>query len=182
MDREALLEYLERIDQDLSGDVTLYVYGSGAQILLGEEFRTSLDLDVAGPYCSGNLTEFREAAAKCGLPVNPEETYQGGHIEWIGPLRLILPAPEPDSDLILWQGDHLVVKTVGPARLIASKLIRYDTADQADIRFLMETTNVDMADIDRAVSELPDQFRDDPVVRENLENLKTDMGLWEKKK
>jgi hypothetical protein len=74
------------------------------------------------------------------------------------------------------------VKTVGPARLIASKLIRYDTADQADIRFLMETTNVDMADIDRAVSELPDQFRDDPVVRENLENLKTDMGLWEKKK
>jgi hypothetical protein len=46
----------------------------------------------------------------------------------------------------------------------------------------METTNVDMADIDRAVSELPDQFRDDPVVRENLENLKTDMGLWEKKK
>jgi hypothetical protein len=60
--------------------------------------RTSLGLDVAGPYCSGHLQDFRNAAQSAGLPVNPDSDYQDDHIEWIGPLRLSLPEPSPESD------------------------------------------------------------------------------------
>lgn len=84
MDRKTLQSYLEEIDANLTEDVILYIYGSGAHILLGEHMRTSLVLDVAGPYCSGHLQDFREAAESAGLPVNPESDYQDDHIEWMG--------------------------------------------------------------------------------------------------
>jgi hypothetical protein len=178
MNRSELIDYLGEIDSHLSGNVELYVYGSGAQILLGEELRTSLALDVAGPCCSGNLREFREAAEKAGLPVDPDVNYQGDHIQWIGPLRLALPAPDQHTDMVLWQGDNLTLRTVTPARLIASKLIRYDDSDRADIQFLVERSGMEYSRIREAVEHLPDPFKTAPVVRDNLDNLRQDMKLW----
>jgi hypothetical protein len=180
MDRDQLIQYLQSIDRQMSGDVNVYIYGSCAQMLLGEDLRTSLDMDLAGPYCSGNVAEFRRAAEQAGLPVDPDVTYQGDHIEWIGPLRLAVPPPDPERDVSLWQGNKVRVRTVSPARLVATKLIRYDQADQADIRFLIEKADLKHNQVREAVDDLPEQFRNDPLVRENLENLKDDMALWKR--
>ena len=105
-------------------------------MLLEEELRISLDIDVAAPFSQISLPVLEKAAQAIGLPVNPDETFQDDHIEWVGPLRLCLPRPDEQTDLLLWQGTHLSIKTVSPAGLVASKLIRYDEADQSDIHFL----------------------------------------------
>ena len=179
MDRAALVVCFEAMDRHLPAAATLFIYGSAAFILLGEEGRTSLDLDVAGPYCSGGELDLRRAAEAAGVPVNPDESYAGDHLEWVGPLRLCLGRPDPATDLVLWSGRRLTVKTVAAARLAASKLIRYDETDQADIRFLVHQSGVTADDVARAVADLPAAFARDPLVHENLANLRTDLALWE---
>jgi hypothetical protein len=62
--------------------------------------------------------------------------------------------------------------------LAASKLIRYDPSDQADIQFLMVNGRVGFEDIVRAVERLPAAFREDIIVRENLKNLNRDCRRW----
>ena len=50
MDKNEIIAYLTRLDRELSAPVTLYLYGSAVIILLDAPDRTSLDIDVAGPY------------------------------------------------------------------------------------------------------------------------------------
>lgn len=88
MDKPELIAYLEGIDRALRGQATLYIYGSAACILLGEPDRTSLDVDVAGPYSVADQGDLREAAETVGLPINPADDYGGDHIEWVGPPSL----------------------------------------------------------------------------------------------
>jgi hypothetical protein len=178
MDKEALLDYLKTIDFLLTCPVELCVYGSGALILLDEPGRTSLDLDVAAPYSSADYGKLEAAAGDAGLPINPPEDHQGEHIEWVGPLRLCLAPPEVAGEVRLWQGKELSVKTVRPAHLVASKLIRYDEADQSDILFLCRSSGLTHADIAGAARQLPEPFANDTIVLENLANLKADLAMW----
>lgn len=178
MNKAQLLTYLERIDEALRRDSELTVYGSAAFILLGEEDRTSLDIDVAGPYSSVEFPDLEQAARRAGLAVNPEQTDAGDHLEWVSALRLCLPPPRPETEIVLWRGRRLTVKTVSIEELIASKLIRYDEIDQSDIQFLCAQRPVDFRRIEAAVQSLPAPFNEEPLIRENLRNLKQDMGMW----
>jgi len=179
MNRQQLTGYLEAIDRGLSADAVLYVYGSAACILLDEPERTSLAIDVAGPYSTVDEGDLRAAADRAGLTVNPGEDHAGDHIEWVRPLRLCLQPPAEGGGLTLWQGARLRVRTGSIAELIASKLIRYDEVDQGDIRYLLSQARLRFADVQDAVARLPEPFRDDPVVRENLAALRTDRTAWE---
>ncbi len=178
VDKAKLVAYLEGIDRQLRHPATLCVYGSAAYILLDEPDRTSLDVDVAAPYSTADYADFSRAAAAAGLPVNPDEHYAGEHIEWIAGLRLCLPPPSPETDILLWQGNLLTLKTVAVEQLVASKLIRYDEIDQSDIRYLMAQRRIAYGRIETAVRLLPEPFDSDPVVLENLQNLKADMEMW----
>lgn len=173
-----MLSHLARLDRALEHPATLYVYGSAAGILLDEPERTSGDVDVAAPYSRADFGDLQRAATAIGLPVNPEEQYPGDHIEWISALRLCLPKPVPETDILLWQGTHLTIQTAGIPQLIASKLIRYDEIAQADIQYLATQGRVELAAIEAAVKQLPDPFDRDPLVQENLRNLKTDWVMW----
>lgn len=178
MNKSDLIGYLEGIDGALSAPATLYVYGSAACILLDEPERTSLDIDVAGPYSTADEADLRRAAESVGLPVNPDEEYSGDHIEWIGPLRLCLQSPVEGTEMTLWQGASLRIQTGSVADLVASKLIRYDEIDRSDIEYLLSQVRTSFAEITSAAERLPAQFARDPLVRENLENLRADMGMW----
>lgn len=179
MNRAQLIDYLAKIDENLDSEAVVVIYGSAAFMLLEEEMRTSLDIDVAAPYSMVSQSAFCKAAEMAGLPVNPDGDYADDHIEWIGPLRLCLPKPDDATDIVLWQGKFLVVKTVSAAGLIASKLIRYDETDQSDIHFLYFQMRISIDDIEAAVDTLPPAFRNDVMVRDNLENLKSDVMIWE---
>lgn len=178
MNKSELVTYLEGIDRSLRSPAVLHIFGSAPCILLDEPERTSLDVDVAGPYSAGDPVDLRRAAETAGLPVNPAADFDGDHIEWIGPLRLCLPAPLPGTELVLWQGVKLRVQTSSVAALIASKLIRYDEIDQGDIRYLLTQQRVSFAAIAEATDRLPGPFAHDSLVRDNLANLKTDMAMW----
>ena len=178
MNKPELIAYLEGMDRALRAPATLHIYGSAACILLDEPDRTSLDVDVAGPYSSIDQGDLRQAAEAVGLPVNPEDDYAGDHIEWIGPLRLCLQPPVEGKTMTLWQGTKLRVQTGAIADLIASKLIRYDDIDRSDIQYLLAQSRAPFGDIEAAAVRLPAPFARDPVVRDNLCNLKTDMAAW----
>jgi hypothetical protein len=178
MDKARLISYLEGIDRALASTATLYIYGSAACILLDEPDRTSLDIDVAGPYSNANEADLRRAAESVGLPVNPGETYGGDHMEWIGSLRLCLQPPVAGRRVTLWQGERLRIDTGPVADLVASKLIRYDAIDRRDIQYLLVQSPAALSDIEAAVARLPVPFARDPLVRENLENLRADMSMW----
>jgi hypothetical protein len=59
MDKSRLLAYLEALDEALAEETELVVYGSAAFILLDEDGRTSLDIDVAAPYSRVNYVDGR---------------------------------------------------------------------------------------------------------------------------
>jgi hypothetical protein len=170
--------YFEAIDGRLCQRAKLVVYGGAAFILLDQPGRTSVDVDIAGPYSQADFGDLRRAAEGAGLPVNPTQDVAGDHLEWVGPLRLCLSRPEPEDEVNLWQGSLLTVVTVSPARLIASKLIRYDEVDRGDVQFLVTQTGIGFGEIANAVNLLPSPFREDSLVRDNLGNLKVDLSLW----
>ena len=178
MNKAELLGYLERLDRALKAQATLHIYGSAAFMLLDEPERTSLDVDVAAPYSVVDVGDLRQAAAAAGLPLNPPDEYAADHLEWISAVRLCLAKPNPETDLLLWQGERLRVKTGSVPQLIASKLIRYDEIDRSDIQYLCRQSSVDMAAVSGAVDELPAPFNRDPLVLENLENFRVDLTLW----
>ena len=92
-----------------------------------------------------------------------------------------MPTPA-DGVQVLYRGLNLTVKTGSMADLIASKLVRYNIKDMQDIQFLISTAPVKYEDVKAAVARLSLTFRNDPLVKENLENLKTDMELWRETK
>jgi hypothetical protein len=182
MNKQELLGHLERLDAALVSDAVLCVYGSGAFILMDEPDRSSLDLDVAGPYSRVNFADLQRAAREAGFPVNPDEATQGDHIEWVSAARLCLPKPDPETEIVLWQGKRLSIRTVPVPQLIASKLIRYDAIDQGDIQYVCACGRVDFLAVRKAVRQLPVPFNRDSLVLENLENLRQDLKQWRKGK
>ncbi len=178
MNRDGLIQYLKMLDANLKKPAKLYIYGGAALMLLEEEIRISLDIDVASPYSEVDYVDFQHACEAAGIPLNPDVDYDREHIEWVGPLRLCLPKPDPETDLTLWRGSYLTVQTGAPAKLVASKLIRYDETDQSDIHFLCFQYKLHFDQVRQAVAELPPPFRTDILVLENLEALRVDMHLW----
>ena len=178
MNKRELISYLERLDESLTERATLHIYGSAVVILLDAPGRTSLDIDVAGPYSSVSHAELAHAAERAGLPVNPEDPlFAGNHLEWVGALRLCLPPPGKDI-MTLWQGKRLTIQTGSVPDIVASKLIRYDETDKADIQFLVSQSAFSWEAVRVAAANLPLAFREDALVIENLNNLATDLLLW----
>ena len=124
MNKSELVSYLERMDRALERPATLYIYGSAACILLDEPDRTSLDIDVAGPYSQADEADVRQAAEVAGVPVNPGDDYDGDHIEWIGPLRLCLQPPVAGTELALYQAKSRAFHTVSFLRNLRKALGR----------------------------------------------------------
>ena len=181
VNEEIAMEYFGKLDKRVSAGTELFVFGGSAIGLLGAKVRTTIDIDIAAPYSRVNLEEFRKASAELDFPVNPDPSYQGAFIEFVGPARLSMPTPA-DGVQVLYRGLNLTVKTGSIADLIASKLVRYNIKDMQDIQFLISTAPVKYEDVETAVARLSLTFRNDPLVKENLENLKTDMELWRETK
>lgn len=172
--------YFTRLDPLVDPDTVLFIIGGSAIAQLGAKIRVTADIDVALPYSKLDLSRFAEASAAAGLPVNPSFGYQGAYIELVRPLMLTLPRPESDdSCIVLFKGVNLTVKTSSPADLVASKLYRYSEQDQEDIQFLMQSCKTKIESVKEAVSRLPERFREDVLVLENLANLEADLRVWE---
>lgn len=183
INEQTVREYFSRLDALVGSKTELFVIGGSAVALLGAKIRTTVDVDVAMPYSMMDVAAFAEASEKAGLPVNPAFGYQGAYIELVQPLMLTLPRPKSDETLpVLFQGTNLTVRTGSGADLVASKLYRYSEQDQEDIQFLMLRGGVTLEAVRESVSRLPERFRDDVLVTENLGNLERDAEQWRRQK
>lgn len=179
VNRATIAEYFVRLDELVASGTELYIYGGAAVAALGADIRTTMDIDVAEPYSRFDHNAFPVASAKAGLPVNPPEDYDAAFLEMVGAFRLCVPEPTIErSGQIVFKGANLTVRTGSVADLVASKLIRYDEQDQQDIQFLLGNGRATLDEIRESVGRLPPTFRDDPLVRDNLSNLETDMRIW----
>ena len=179
VNRETIAEYFGRLDELVATGTELYIYGGAAVAALGADIRTTMDIDVAEPYSRFDHNACPSASAKAGLPVNPPDDYDAAFLEMVGAFRLCVPVPTDERPgQILFRGANLTVRTGSVADLVASKLIRYDEQDQQDIQFLLGNGRATMDEIRASVDRLPPTFRDDPLVRENLDNLVTDRTIW----
>ena len=179
IDELTIRRYFDALDSLVGTNTVLYVFGGAAVALLGSRIRTTMDIDIAEPFSRIDRAAFCAASAKAGLPVNPAPDYDAAFIELVGPFRLSLPRPDAASGgMVLYSGVNLTVKTGSPADLVASKLVRYDEQDQQDIQFLMGEGGATMKEVMASVERLQPAFREDSLVRENLENLVTDLGIW----
>ncbi len=139
------LDLLERLASRLGKEgppVRLCLIGSAACLFGGMESRTSRDLDVWQPVSDYDRQELREAAEAVGLLYNPRSalepdrpylqiveegvveigSFEPVRVERMGRLHLIRPPIE---------------------NLIASKLIRGDARDIADVLFLQHQYHPD---------------------------------------
>jgi hypothetical protein len=57
-------------------------------------------------------------------------------------------------------------------------LICYDEIDRSDVQYLLTQSRALFSDIEEAAGRLPSPFARDPLVRDNLENLRSDMAMW----
>lgn len=179
MNKQDIVDYFSRLDDALTASSELYLYGSAVAILLDAPDRTSLDIDVAGPYSMVDQGDLASASIIAGMPINPEVSYTGNHVEWVGPLRLCLPPPDSTAaGMRLWQGKRLTVRTASIPDLVASKLIRYDETDRSDIQYYFSQFHFTWESVAQSVARLPHPFDQDMLVRENLSFLKNDMQLW----
>lgn len=178
MNKAKILKIFSEIDRHLQSPASLCLYGSGAFMLLDEDDRTSLDLDIAAPYSDVDFADFSYAVECAGLAINPSDNLDDEHIEWISMVRLCLADPATTESMVLWQGSKLQLFTVSPPDLVASKLIRYDDIDKSDIHYLVFQMNISFKSVCDAVARLPEQFRDDVLVKDNLLNFEQDIRLW----
>ena len=175
-----LAAYFERLDPLVKPGTELYIFGGAAIVLLGAKIRTTVDIDVAAPYSRIDMANFREASEKAGLPVNPAPGYQGAYVEMVGERMLALPAPSGEGT-VLFKGLNLTVRTGSDADLAASKLIRYDDSDRADVAYLAGLGRLTVPQVKEAVARMPYGTRNDVLMADNLANFEVDMKMWEAK-
>ncbi len=70
MSRDGLIQYLKMLDANLKKPAKLYIYGGAALMLLEEETRISLDIDVAAPYSEVDYIDFQHACEAAGIPLS----------------------------------------------------------------------------------------------------------------
>ena len=100
----------------------------------------------------------------------------GDYLEVVPEQTLVLPEPGSHPDNTVFRGKRLAVRTPPAADLIVGKLKRLDPEDMADIQFLTGRFTLDEAPLREAFSRLPQRFRDDGVLADNLRYVIED--LW----
>jgi hypothetical protein len=170
VDSRRLREILERLDAALLNETVLLIRGGAAVLALGLEQRMTVDIDVL-PESRYVAEDLRRACEGAGLAFNPgdKEEVEGDYLETVPEETLILPRPSEALPYnTVFRGQRLTVRTPPGADLVVGKLKRLDPEDLADIAFLVQRFGLVRFDIEEAFGRLPDRFRSDPVVVDNL--------------
>ncbi len=176
MDAAALRQILERIDASLASPADLSIRGGAALLALGFEGRTTVHIDVL-PASRFVDSELRAACAAAGLGWNPpdKDAPQGDYLETVPAQTLVLPVPAAEYDVV-FRGRHLTVRIPPAADLVIGKLKRLDPEDLSDIHYLVARFGLQESDLRNAFQRLPEKFRRDGVLIDNLRYVCED--LW----
>lgn len=146
-------------------------------LALGHEGRATMDIDVL-PSSRFRDADLQRAAAAAGLLFNPpdKDFAERDYIEVVPEETLVLPRPSPDMPYnTVFRGSRLTVRTPPAADLVVGKLKRLDPEDLADVTFLVQRFSLTERDLREAFGRLPERFRADPVLQDNLRYVIEDL-------
>lgn len=169
---------MEDLDDALTEETVLNVRGGAAVLALGLEGRVTADVDVlpSSRFRDAALRSACEAAGVLFDPPGGKDFAEADFLEVVPEETLVLPAPTPDRPYnTVFRGRRLTVRTPPAADLVISKLKRLDPEDLTDIAFLVQRFGVTEADLREAFSRLPQRFREDPVIEDNLRYVLEDL-------
>lgn len=170
MDQSRLRRILEDLDAALETDCLLLIRGGAAALVLGLDQRVTMDIDVL-PESRFVEADLRAACRRAGIGFNPDDkdAVETEYLETVPDETLVLPRPSESIPYnTVFRGRRLTVKTPPAADLVVGTLQRLDPEDLADVAFLVRRFGLTRQDIEEAVGRLPERFREDPVIRDNL--------------
>lgn len=145
--------------------VRLCLIGSAACLFGGMEGRASRDLDVWKPASDYDRLELKAAVEAAGLAFDPKSALEPEHpyVQLVEPGLTQLGDFEP---VLVERLGRLWIFRPPVENLIAAKLIRAESKDLGDIRFLLHRHRPNRENIRRVVHSLPGAARE-----RALENL-----------
>lgn len=170
MDAARLRQIFEQLDGTLQHPTELLIRGGAAVLAHGLEERVTVDIDVL-PASHFVEMDLRRACAAAGIGFNPldKDLVEQDYLEIVPEETLILPHPSPEQPYnTVFRGVHLTVQTPPAADLVVGKLKRLDAEDLADVIFLIDRFRLTESDLREAFERLPERFKADPVVQDNL--------------
>ena len=123
-DKNALLEFLEVLNGDLTKKVTLVAAGGTAMTLLDLKPST-IDIDFTIPSC--DLPEF-ERALKNNPPGFKIDRWADGRV-----FCQSLPSDYLDKSIKIKEYNHILLKALHPVDIVVTKIGRLDKRDIQDI-------------------------------------------------
>jgi len=159
---EEWLVVLERLAKALAPDgppLRLCLIGSAACVFGGMEGRTTLDLDVWKPASDYDRIELQRATEAAGLQFDPKGALEpsGAYIQIVEPGLTELG---PFAPVLIDRLGRLHLYRPPIENLIAAKLIRAESKDIADVRFLISLHRPDLDRIREIVAAFSPTSRD----------------------
>ena len=176
MDTIKLRQIFEQIDAALEHPTELLIRGGAALLAHGLEQRITVDIDVL-PTSRFVEADLRRACDAAGIGFNPldKDLLEQDYLEVVPEETLLLPHPSPDRVYnTVFRGLQLTVKTPPAADLVVGKMKRLDAEDVADVSFLIDRFRLTESDLQEAFQRLPERFKSDPVVEDNLRYIVED--------
>lgn len=176
MDKNIIMSYIENIDKNLNSKVQLCLIGSVPCILAGAPTRTTGDIDVWMPQSYiENKNDFWQSCLKSDILVVVSgvdqffEESNKPYLQLIDDLSGIVEVGKIESSqcLTLYKGKNLVVNSVPPANIVASKLVRCETQDISDSVFLIKKFRITKQQIENVIK----TFKNDTAKEMAIENL-----------
>lgn len=178
MDKAEIHQILGKLDEHLTQPTRLHIRGGTACMLHGEEYRATIDIDTIPNQSHYDREDLSQACDKAGILLDPTsfEDLESGkpYLQLLPEETLVLPRPRPNSHLTPWSGNKLSMTTPSPEDLVISKLKRCDSVDIQDIAFLILRFKIKAEDLTEAFRRLPEHWKEDIILKENLENTLTD--------
>jgi len=176
MDTIKLRQVFEQLDEALEHPTELLIRGGAALLAHGLEQRVTVNIDVL-PSSRFVEKDLRQACDAAGIGFNPldKDLLEQDYLEVVPEETLLLPHPSPDRGYnTVFRGVHLTVKTPPAADLVVGKMKRLDAEDVADVGFLIDRFRLTENDLQEAFRRLPERFKSDPVVEDNLRYIVED--------
>lgn len=174
IDRGALIELFERIDDALEAPQTICVIGAAAILGFGHVERQTRDIDVWRPASVINDRELTRAARTADVEIDRGgELPEGVYIQIINPGIVQLPPfadgrwATGEAKVDVWRGTKLTVESPPASIVAAARLVRGDDRDIDDCVFLVRSKALSEGAIARAIEAMEDRAARD-AASENM--------------
>ena len=164
--KDKVVEVLSNIASHLKGEAKLVLIGSTVGILLGQEERMTVDIDVWMRDSDFDYGDLKQACEKAGVTFDPT-SYDEPKEFYLQIVREgVCQVGDFDKEVKIMRFGKMLVASPPIENIIASKMTRASEDDIKDSVFLMAVGNVAIEDVKRVINTFVGEDRN--LAMENL--------------